>query len=226
MDAKAIADLKARVENQSATVGLVAQEASTAKALSEEVADKNQQAETKLAAIDKTLTQASSTLKKLESVTEFTITVVAAQNDDRKAFDKLREWADDDTHPFRDRAAQARDSIINALTPPIRRVPPSFPWNEGIDPSALSLEDLRSHYLTVASRWRPSLIDYIWGREDIPKIDRLDLLMSVMLEDDRLRAVEHAGRCFICGIDQRIHPLALHSLSVWWREHREEFEGR
>ena len=43
-DAKTVADLKERVENQSATVNLVAKEASKAKEISEEVAEKNRQA--------------------------------------------------------------------------------------------------------------------------------------------------------------------------------------
>ena len=94
-DARTVAELKERVENQSATVDLVAKEASKAKALSEEVADKNRIAEDKLETLDKAINKANSTLEELEAVTEFTMTVVAAQNDDRKAFDELSHWAAD-----------------------------------------------------------------------------------------------------------------------------------
>jgi hypothetical protein len=47
-DAKTISDLKARVENQSATVDLVAKQASSAKALSEQVEEQNKLAAQKL----------------------------------------------------------------------------------------------------------------------------------------------------------------------------------
>jgi methyl-accepting chemotaxis protein len=47
-DAKAVTELRERVENQSATVDLIAKEASKAKALSEEAAKKNLEAEERL----------------------------------------------------------------------------------------------------------------------------------------------------------------------------------
>lgn len=56
-DAKIIASLKDRVENQSATIDLVANEASKAKEISEDVAEKNRIAEEKLFKLDKAIDQ-------------------------------------------------------------------------------------------------------------------------------------------------------------------------
>jgi chromosome segregation ATPase len=118
-DAKTVADLKERVENQSATVNLVAKEASKAKEISEEVADKNRQAEEKLNILDEAITKATATLANLDAATEFTMTVVAAQNDDRNAYDTLKKWSEDKKNPFSSRAAQAWSTIFESHNEPI-----------------------------------------------------------------------------------------------------------
>ena len=79
LDAKAITDLKRRIESQSATVDLVAQEATRAKELSEEVADKNRKAEERLATLDERIGEATSALEQLKLISIFMNTVMAAQ---------------------------------------------------------------------------------------------------------------------------------------------------
>jgi hypothetical protein len=69
-------------------------------------------------------------------------------------------------------------------------------------------------------------LEYIWTRNDIPKIDRLDFLMSVMKFDASLTAVEYAGRHFTEGTEQKIKPLAVEFLAKWWDEHRSEFTAQ
>jgi hypothetical protein len=224
VDANTVSELRKRVEGQSATVDLVAQEASKAKVLSEEVASKNDRAERKLTALDDTIKGATSTLRELESVTEFTMTVVAAQNDDRKAFDRLRDWSQDAEHPFRDRAMQAWSTIFESHSKPYYTSGFHIPWADGFDPSQLSLGDLTRYYLQASSQLKPALLEYIWKRDDLPKIERLDFLMDVMKNDSSLSAVEYAGRYFTSGTEQKIKPVAVDVLSRWWDEHRKEFE--
>jgi seryl-tRNA synthetase len=223
-DAEAIDSLKSRVESQSATVDLVAQEASKAKKLSEEVAKKNERAEKKLDTLDESIAKAKSTLSSLESVTEYTMTVVAAQNDDRKAFDKLKAWSEDKNHPFRERAQQAWTSVFESHNKPYSVSGFKVPWVEGFDPSKLSLHDLANQYWNAPAQLKPALLEYIWNRNDLPKIDRLDFLMKVMETDESLNAVEYAGRHFTSGTEQKIKPLAVDYLSKWWKEHRGEFK--
>jgi seryl-tRNA synthetase len=223
-DANAIDSLKSRVESQSATVDLVAQEASKAKKLSEEVAEKNERAEKKLETLDESIAKAKSTLDDLESITDYTMTVVAAQNDDRKAFDKLKTWSEDKNHPFRERAQQAWNSVFESHNKPYSVGGFRVPWVDGFDPSKLSLNDLANQYKQAPAQLRPALLEYIWNRNDIPKIDRLDFLMEVMETDESLNAVEYAGRHFTSGTEQKIKPLAVDHLSKWWKEHRNEFK--
>jgi chromosome segregation ATPase len=136
-DAKDVADLKERVENQSATVDLVARQASKAKEISEEVAEQNKRAEQKLGTLNNAIDEATATLGDLKSVIEFTKTVVAAQNDDRKAFDKLRQWADDKSNPFSTKAEQAWNTIFSDHTKPFYSSGFTGIWKDGFDPSNL-----------------------------------------------------------------------------------------
>ena len=225
-DAEAVAKLKERVENQSAMVELVANEASKAKAISEDVADKNKRAEEKLEILDKAVTSANATLDKLEAATEFTLKVMAAQNDDRKAFDTLLELANDKEYPFADRAQQAWYTIFEEHGKPLYLSGFKIPWAEGLDPSKLTLSDLSRTYQRAPAQLKPALLEYIWNRNNIPEIDRLDFMMQVMKTDPSLTAVEYAGRYFTSGTNQKIKPLAVERLSSWWEQHRQEFQDK
>ena len=225
-DAKTVADLKERVENQSATVDLVAKEASKAKELSEEVADKNRRAEEKLNTLDEAITKANATLTNLDAATEFTMTVVAAQNDDRNAFDTLKRWSEDKNNPFSSKAAQAWSTIFESHNEPMYSSGFTVPWNEGFDPSKLSLPELAKQYHGASAQLKPALLEYIWKRNDIPKIDRLDFMIDVMKHDPSLTAVEYAGRHFTSGTGQKIKPMAIEYLVDWWGKHKLEFQEK
>jgi uncharacterized phage infection (PIP) family protein YhgE len=223
-DAEIVAELKKRVENQSATVDLIAKEASKAKAISEEVADKNKLAEEKLDILNKTITKANDALADINAETEFIKTVIAAQNDDRKAFDKLKEWSEEKNHRFSSRAAQAWSTIFENHSKPFSFSGLKMPWIEGFDPSKLSLLELSQQYKAIPAQLKTALLEYIWKRDDISKIDRLDFMMEIMTSDSSLTAVEYAGRHFVSGTGQNIKPLAVEYLSDWWGNHRKEFE--
>lgn len=225
-DAKTIAELTERVENQSAIVALVAKDASKAKEISEEVADKNRRAEEKLNTLDEAITKANTALADLETATEFTMTVVAAQNDDRKAFDKLKEWSKEKNYRFSSRAAQAWNTIFENHNKPFFFSDLTVPWIEGIVPSNLSLPELAKQYRKAPTQLKPALLEYIWKRDDIPKIERLDFMMYVIKHDSSLTAVEYAGRHFTSGTNQKIKPMAVEYLADWWEKHKQEFQQK
>jgi hypothetical protein len=225
-DAKTVADLKERVENQSATVDLVAKEASKAKKISEEVADKNRRAEEKLNTLDESITKANATLANLDAATEFTMTVVAAQNDDRNAFDTLKKWSEDKNNPFSSKAAQAWSTIFESHNEPMYSSGFTVPWNEGFDPSKFSLPELAKQYYGAPAQLKLALLEYIWKRNDIPKMDRLNFMIDVMKHDPNLTAVEYAGRYFTSGTDQKIKPMAIEYLVDWWGKHKLEFQEK
>jgi hypothetical protein len=102
----------------------------------------------------------------------------------------------------------------------------TVPWKPGVEPSKLSLADLTQGYSAAPAFQKPGLLEYIWGRTDIPELDRLDFLMQVIKTDPSLTAVEYAGRFFAGGTKANIKPIAVEALSKWWDEHRQEFVGK
>jgi len=226
-DAKTVADLKARVENQSATVDLVAKEASKAMEIAEQVADKNRQAEEKLKILDETITKANATLTNLNAMTEFTMTVVAALNDDRNAFDTLKKWSEDKNNPFSSKAEQATWVILGSHCKSPRPIGYQVSWVEGIDPSKFSLPELAKIYHEAHAMTKPGLLEYIINRNDIPTTDRLDFMIDVMKHDQSLTAVAHAGLLFTTKTKLKINNyLAIEYFVDWWGKHKPEFQEK
>lgn len=155
--AEAVARLKERVENQSATVDLVAKRAAMAKETSEQAIEQNNRAEQKLQTLDNAIREANSALNAIKSVNEFAMTIVAAQNDDRKAFDKLQQLADDKNSEFTTLAQKAWTEIFEAHSAPFYSSGFKVPWKDGIDPSKFSLGDLGHQYDLALGLLKPSV---------------------------------------------------------------------
>lgn len=207
-DAAEIAAIKRRIEAQAATVDLVAGKATEAERLSRE--------------LEATLGKAQETVGRLEALASFTNTVVAAQNDDRKAFDQLETWGLDSTFPYQKSAAQAFETIFNDSAHPLA-VHYDVPWKAGIDPSKQTFQELKdifeqAHHKEV----KYSLLQYIQSRNDIALKDRLDFFASVMRTSESLSTVEIAGRCFTQLTKQKIKPLAVRFLLKWWSENQDK----
>lgn len=225
-DANTVADLKQRVENQSATIDMVAKEATKAKTISEEASEQNRIAEEKLLTLNESIKEASASLAELNAAKDFTMTVVAAQNDDRSAFDTLKERSNDSSNPYSDAALRAWNTIYESHNEPMHLGNFNMPWKEGFDPSKLTLIELAQQYSGVSDQLKPAMLEYIWKRNDLPKVGRLDFMINVMKTDSSLTAVEYAGRHFTAGTEQKIKPMAVEYLEDWWAEHRHEFQQK
>jgi hypothetical protein len=204
-------------------VDLVADQATKAKELAETASDQIKQAKEKLNLLDASINEARTTLGSLKQEEEFTIVVLAAQNDDRASFDKLSELSQRKDYPFAGMASQAWATVLDAHASAISQIFPPVPWAVGFDPSKLSLAELSALYFSNQT-YKPALIQYIWHRDDIPKLDRLDFMMSVLRTESSLLAMEYAGRFFDEGTDLKVKYLFLSEMVKWWEAHRHEFE--
>lgn len=81
---------------------------------------------------------------------------------------------------------------------------------------------LKNLFSNANAKLKPALLEYIWQRDDIPKVDRLDFMIEVMKQDYSLNAIEYAGRHFTSGANLKIKPLAVDYLVKWWNDHRNE----
>jgi hypothetical protein len=223
-DAKAVADIREQVENQRATVDLVATESAKAKELSERAEKQVNESAVQLADLKGSVSQAQSLLDVQRREAEFTSLITRAQNDDRASFDALRGIAQDPSNRFSAMAANAYNTIYKAHSAPIYYSDMRFPWAAGVDPKALTLQQIETDYPTITTYLKPAFLEYIWGRDDIGRVARLDFLINVIKTDPSLTAVEYAGRYFDQGTSQQIDPVAVDYILNWWKQHRKEFE--
>lgn len=225
VDANVISDLKARVEAQSATVDLIAKEASDAKQLVNDLSEKNLKAEEKLSQLDKSISDGNLAVKEVQLSTQLNTTVLAAQIDDRRAYDKLWAWSENSSFPFQRVAEQAVQTIMDQHSPAIIRSGFSVPWKEGVDPQKLSLHELWQAFRKAPSHIRLGILEFTWvKRTDISKRDRLQFLADVLRSDENLRVIEYAGRYFAQGTGDKLKPLAINLHLKWWEENKDSIE--
>jgi len=224
-DANVVAELKNRVEAQSATVDLVAKEAADAKQLVDALSEKNSKAEKKLSQLDQSINDGNLAVKELQLYTQFNSTVLAAQNDNRQAYDQLWAWSKDSSFPFQKASAQVTQTIMDQHNPAIVRSGFSVPWNDGIDTQKLSLSELRQIFTSAPPHIRLGVLEFVWTkRTDIPKPDRLQFLVDVLRSDESLLVIEYAGRYFEQGTGNKLKPLAIKQHLEWWKENKDSIE--
>jgi hypothetical protein len=91
-DAATVGKLKERAENQSATVNLVATQASAAKLLAQQAEEQAKRAGQRLEALDKAIGEANAALAQLRPEADFTQLVVSAQMMTAKHLINLSNW--------------------------------------------------------------------------------------------------------------------------------------
>ncbi|HCE42845.1 MAG TPA: hypothetical protein DET40_04805 [Lentisphaeria bacterium] len=222
-DAKTIADIKRSIEAQRSTVDLVAKEAADAKKLVDDVALKNAKAEEKLATLDKAITNGDKAVKQLQDYSVLTSTTMAAQGDDRRAYDQLWAWSKDESCPFKNQAGRAVMGIMEQNDN--LRLIPGIKWTEGVDPKTLSLVRLVEEYFKCADpKLRMGLISYIWdNRSDIPKKERVEFLVEVMRKDPSIRVINFTGGYLAVATGDGFKPLAIEEHLKWWDANKGKF---
>lgn len=194
------------------------------KQIMEKVEPKIKDANSKLIVIDNKLKEAEQTRKELLAKSEFTLTVIAAQNDNRQEFEKLSSWAKDSSFPYLE---LANNTIIKIRTSYGGIVTPGYinvSWKEGIDPSELSFSILRKEYNTIPPHYHASLLNFIWKRNDIPKKDRMQFLVDVLTEDKSLIATFYAGKYFATEANIEWSPFVTTPLLSWWDKNKDNIE--
>lgn len=228
----------ARVEQEFQTKSISALIASNAAARVEEVADhligkeidqrltpRLVAAENRLKALDKEIGKARGTRDDLRERSEFAMTVIFAQNDDRKAFDELKTWSETPEFLFKNEAQQAWIKILDEHATPYSLSGFTVPWSEGVDPDKLAFVQLKENFSNAPPFIRVALLEYIWKkRDDIAKKDRMAFLAHVLETDGSLQVVEYAGRFFTQESKQKIKPLAVDVLLDWWRSNKADDE--
>lgn len=198
-DANAIAQLKQRVENQSATVDLVA----------------------------KTAADAQKDVSRLRNVTDFSLTVQAAQNDDRQAFEKLLSILGDKSNEFRELASRAVVEIRRRYNGPISPGYLNLPLAAGKDPKKLSIFELRIAYNSTLTVYKASVVNLVQDSTIINRKEKMQFFVDILENCSSLTATFYAGQFFAeLAKDPTIKwsPFNTKPLLEWWPKNKENIE--
>lgn len=175
-DANEINKLKYVIENQGAQVEVVSKMAFKAENLLSEIAELQ---------------------KKSGLINEFMMIAIAAQNDDREAFDKLGIWAVDPCFPFFELAKLAYIRIRLSYNEFTAREYLEFPWKEVWkevnEPNKIPFSNLCEVYHASSPNFHTSLLKIIWERKDMPRKKRMQFLVDILTKDESLAATYWAG---------------------------------
>jgi hypothetical protein len=211
------------IADQSATVDQVAKKASAAEQLSKEAEEQINEARKSLADVNSTVSEARASLEKVQAVVSLTELITDAQNDDRNAFDELRKIANDPNNPLAQKADTAWKSIANSFESALQ-LGFTVPWLPGVDPSKLNIWSLEIAYNEApVQTTQIGILQYMWGRTDIPKVEKLDLLLKVARHGRSLKNVAYALRTFEAATSAKVPVFDVDYAENWWEGHRQEF---
>ncbi|OHB79425.1 MAG: hypothetical protein A2Z25_17615 [Planctomycetes bacterium RBG_16_55_9] len=170
--------------------------------------------------------EVNTTLIELKTLAQFTVTVTEAQNEDGQAFDRLAIWAKDPNYPHRLEAEQAWAAIVDEHTE-VRSISVTWPptWASERDPSKDNLTTLKKIFSTAAVPNRIKILDYIWGRKDFTKYERMAFVYDVLTTDNDLRVRYKAGNIFKQGPNLKAHPIDKEPFVEWWEKNKEKIRS-
>lgn len=158
---------------------------------------------------------------KLNNINDFTMTVLAAQNDDRLAFDKLQSWMINKEYEFQKLAQNAWIQTIEDHNPAGYKSGYKANWPDNVDPSKLTLKQISEHFKKQNKFNQLGIILYINKRSDIPKKDKIAFFVEVLNTNTSLTVVEYAGRFIIKLGNIKFAPLAIQQITDWWEENKD-----
>lgn len=227
VDAGMIEILRSRVENQSATIDLIAKQATSAEAATAEAERQLDVTGKKLQDVDAALSAANNALARVQQTAELTDIVSDAQNDDRNAFNRLDRIANDDKNQFFSKAKEARDFIFMSTASSLIL---SYPvqWKAGVNPIKLTLSQMEAEYEFHSKDnfiTRMAIIQYIWSRDDFDLSSKCDFIVRVAAEDQSVRVAVSALKMLAQALSLQITDININTVRDWWGIHEPEIWG-
>src|SRR6266542_6274755 len=138
--------------------------------------------------------------------------MTSAMSGSRSNFDQIVKWSRDNQFPFQAEANRAFESaaLLN-FSSHLVNVQFDIDWKG--DTSTMTFPQAVGALAVMPSRLHPALVDFVWGRTDFPKRDRMEFLLRVIETDENLRAVLKAGFIFSkeAGINNTVADFGIYS---------------
>lgn len=206
-DAKTVTEIRRRIENQAATIDAVANQAINARKLSEDL-------EARRVLADEVIRKLDSKLVQVQTILDFTTTVLSAQGDSRTAFDQLGRWGYSD-YPYKHQARMIYLDIQKKHSSPISLLPKmAVP----ACPTTGTITEVKASYTSTPDEFKGLFISELMERKDIDLKQRLQFFVDVMRTEKSLTAVEFAGRAFCLHVPamRDASPIIVEPLVAFW----------
>jgi hypothetical protein len=221
-DAKAIQDIRGKVENQSATIDLIATQSSDAFSLSKRASKQVDDAEKKLHDLNPLINEANKAIKTLKDNADFSNLVLMAQGGDRPSYDAIGRIAADKGDPNSIVAGYTYQTV-SAQHDSALSYTYKVDWKPGLDPSKLTFQQIANSLMQASGSTKIGALQYLCNRNDFSKIERLDFAYQLFHTDRDLAVVEYADRCMDNLTGQQWVPLPTGFMDTWWSAHRKDY---
>jgi hypothetical protein len=165
----------------------------------------------------------AATVYRLTNASGFVATMLAANGNDRPAFDQLLTWANSNAYPFQQDAEKAyyaiRDrhnleEMVNATLIDLRP-----PWGSNPDPKYSTEQFKKVISETIESEYRIALLKHANDRTDFSQHDKMSIAVETIRSDKDLRVVSFAGKMLRDGTGYNMKTLAISWFLEWWDKH-------
>lgn len=162
------------------------------------IASDSFETETNLQAV---LIDAKNTIKRLDEQSDFIMTVLAAESDDRNAFEKLRKQASDVNYDLHDQALKVTSEIVlkyAGFESETERAYQTIGWLDSLNPNTFDLNQIEQAWKQMSPQLSRAFVDFVWGHTNITRSQKLIFLHGVLTDS-------HGS---LTGEDKAAHILA------------------
>ncbi len=168
-----------------------------------------------------TLAEARSLLEKLDEQSMFIMAVLAAQTEDRDAYQRLDKWAGDENFRLRSEARKAKFAIQLSYANDMFDKPYKvLNWRETAKPNLFGMDEIGKNWQNVPSDLARAYVEFVWGHTNIDKEQKLSFLHGVLADSrNNLPALHRAARLLSDELKADYNPpLEFAKIEKSWSE--------
>ena len=199
-------------------INKIAEENKQKVALLDQRQDKSQKTEQELREL---LDQARETLSQVRQQSDFVQTVLAAQSDDRKAYDQLCAWATNAYFSLRTQSEQAKFTIQKSYSGWLGEGSyADISWKDGINPAGMSFQEIEANWQLLPPIYARAYVDFVWSNTNITKEQKITFIHGVLADSrNSMQAADKAGRILADESKTRYNPpFEFGPLEKWWAD--------
>lgn len=219
---KALEEIRTEVENHRGSINLLIRDADKARVDLDKVEELSKEAKIKVDEIGGILEKANEAMVSIRSISEFSLILIKASNDDRSALDVLFNISASN-NPFAEIAFQtllkiSRDPHVYGLM--------HHDVNWDIDVSKASLEDFMAIYNRQTTLERSTVLETVWAQERFSKYDRLEFLFNIVKTTESNRTLYKACKLIDTAAKLNCNYLWYRPYLEWWGKNKDLYKGK